>query len=374
MSDQNKKILLVLFGVLLVAGAFFLIVRPKNESIKSLKSDISELQARYDDLCEKEKHKDEFLQETADFNEHFDKELLNFPADLNQESTVMFLKGVEEAVEFENVTVSLPRPSTYYVLGQGSVADGATVEEGDDTSDSYVVEDVSYGISYSGSYDGFKDYLKYIADYKYRMNISSIDIVYAEDAERPLDECVGTVTLNAYSISGPNRTPEQPSVSVDEGKDVIFQDINGGSRASTSFDDDEGASIVSDHDMVFLLNNADNDSASGIIVASSESDEKTYVTSNENDVEKVDITVTSEDDKKYVEYSIGSNKYRTELLDNNLTIYVKSSSRVNSDDKNGVDVSINNDTDVAVYVKVVGDDSSDPRFNISKKTGVVKVY
>ena len=126
--------------------------------------------------------------------------------------------------------------------------------------------------------------------------------------------------------------------------------------------------------MVFLLNNADNDSASGIIVASSESDEKTYVTSNENDVEKVDITVTSEDDKKYVEYSIGSNKYRTELLDNNLTIYVKSSSRVNSDDKNGVDVSINNDTDVAVYVKVVGDDSSDPRFNISKKTGVVKVY
>ena len=64
MSDQNKKILLVLLGVLLVAGAFFLIVRPKNESINSLKSDISELQAKYDDLCEKEKHKDEFLQET----------------------------------------------------------------------------------------------------------------------------------------------------------------------------------------------------------------------------------------------------------------------------------------------------------------------
>ena len=374
MSDQNKKILLVLLGVLLVAGAFFLVVRPKNESIKSLKSDISELQARYDDLCEKEKHKDEFLQETADFNEHFDKELLNFPADLNQESTVMFLKGVEEAVEFENVTVSLPKPSTYYVLGQGSVADGASVEPGDDTSDTYVVEDASYGISYQGSYDGFKKYLKYIADYKYRMNISNISIAYAGDAETPMEECTGSVTLNAYSISGPNRTPEKPSVSVDEGKDVIFQDINGGSRASTSFDDDEGASIVSNHDMVLLLNNADNDSASGIIVAASESDEKTYVTSNENEVEKVDITVTSEDDKNYVEYSIGSNKYRTELLDNDLTIYVKSSSRVNSDDKNGVDVSINNDTEVAVYVKVSGDDTSDPRFNISKKTGVVKVY
>ena len=374
MSDQNKKILLVLLGVLLVAGAFFFVVRPKNESIKSLKSEVSELQARYDDLCEKEKHKDEFLQETADFNEHFDKELLNFPADLNQESTVMFLKGVEEAVEFENVTVSLPRPSTYYVLGQGSVADGASVEDGDDTSDTYVVEDASYGIAYQGSYDGFKKYLQYIADYKYRMNISNISIAYSDDAETPLSECTGSVVLNAYSISGPNRKPEQPSVSVDEGKDVIFKDINGGSRASTSFDDDEGASIVSDHDMVFLLNNADNDSASGIIVASSESDEKTYVTSNENDVEKVDITVTSEDDKNYVEYSIGSNKYRTELLDNNLTIYVKSSSRVNSDDKNGVDVSINNDTDVAVYVKVAGDDSSDPRFNISKKTGVVKIY
>ena len=120
MSQTNAKILLTLLGILLIVGAVFLVVRPKKEEIDLLKSEISELQARYDDLCEKEKHKDEFLQETADFNKHFDEELVNYPADLNQESTVMFLKGVEEANVFENVSISLPRPATYYVLGEGA--------------------------------------------------------------------------------------------------------------------------------------------------------------------------------------------------------------------------------------------------------------
>lgn len=372
MSQSNAKILLTLLGILLIVGAVFLVVRPKKEAIDTLKGEINELQARYDDLCEKEKHKDEFLQETADFNKHFDEVLVDYPADLNQESTVMFLKGCEEANEYENLSVALPRPSTYYVLGEGA-ADAST-DPNSLESDSYVVETESYTISYQGSYDGLKDYLKYIADYKYRLNISQINITYAQDAEQPVQECSGSLTLNAFSISGPNRKPDKPSVSVDEGKDVIFEDVNGGNRASTSFDDDEGASIVSDHDIVVLLNNANNDVSSGIIVASNESDENTYVTSSKNEVESLSINITSEDDKNFIEYKIGSNSNKTELLSSNVAIYVKSSSRVNSDDKNGVDVTINNNTDLGVFIKVSDDDSSAPRFNVKSKTGNVKIY
>ena len=72
MSDTNKKILLVLLGIALIVLAVVFVVRPKNESIKGLEAEISELQARYDDLCEKEKHKDELIAETAEFNQHFD--------------------------------------------------------------------------------------------------------------------------------------------------------------------------------------------------------------------------------------------------------------------------------------------------------------
>jgi hypothetical protein len=368
-NSASIKALLVILGIGAIVASIFLVVKPKNETCKQLQSEIIELQARYDDLCEKEKHKDEYIAETEEFNRQFDEELINYPADLNQETTVMFLKGVEENVIFRNNTVSLPRPATYYVLGGEDAADD------EDSAGQYVVETEQYNVSYSGSYEGFQDYIDYIETYKYRMNVSAITVAYNSEATDPIDECAGTVTVNAYSISGPDRTPDKPVISdVKEGKPVIFEDESGGSKASTSFDSDNGASIVSDHNVVILLNNAGNDSASGIIVASNESNEDTYVTSSSNKVENLDITISEEDGKNYIEYAIGSESYRAEVLSKNVTIYVKSSERVNSDDKNGVKMNVSNNTDLSVYVKVSDDDSTSPRFEVGSKTGTVKVY
>lgn len=376
MSDTNKKILLVLAAIAILVLTFVFVIKPKREEIASLQSEIDELQARYDDLCEKEKHKDEFIQETADFNEQFDEIVAKYPADLNQESTVMFLKGVEEANEFINNSVSMPRDTQFYVLGQGAVEGDAVeteTEEGEDAP--YICSQVGYSISYNGTYDGIKDYLDYIANYKYRMNISSVSIAYNTEAEDPLSECTGAIQLNAYSISGPNRTPDKPTVDVDEGKDNIFVgDLAGGVSGSVSYDSDNGEAIVADHNLVMLLNNANNDTNSGIIVAASEASDSTYVTSSDNEVVDVDISITEEDGKKYMTYAIGSNEKRVEITSSDVTIYVKSSARVDSKDTNGVNVSVANDTDLSVYFKVVDDDSSEPRFNLSKKAGVVKVY
>jgi len=369
-STGSIKALLVILGIGAIVAAIFLVAKPKNESCKALQVEINDLQTRYDDLCEKEKHKDEYIAETEEFNKQFDEELVNYPADLNQETTVMFLKGVEENNVFQNVSVSLPRPSTYYVLGGEEVAED---EEG--AAQQYVVETEAYNVSYKGSYEGFQDYIDYIEGYKYRMNVSQINVAYNADATDPIDECTGSATINAYSISGPDRTPDKPVISdVKEGKPVIFADENGGSSASTSYDNDEGASIVSNHNIVMLLNNAGNDSASGIIVAANESNEDTYVTSSANSVEEVDVTITEEDGKNYIEYAIGSDSYRAEILSSDVTIYVKSSARVNSDDKNGVKMNVSNSTDLSVYVKVSDDDATAPRFELGSKTGTVKVY
>lgn len=375
MNNSSIKILLVLVGLGLVFVSIMLVAKPKNETIKALKAEIAELQTRYDDLCAKEDKKDEFIKETQEFNDIFDAELVNYPADLNQETAVMFMKGTEEAQEYENLAIALPEPSTYYVLGQGAAsADGTVPEVDEDEGQPYVVETTAYGITYQGSYDGIKDYLAYIADYKYRMNISSITIAYDDETLEEGEECKGSVVLNAYSISGPDRTPEQPTVDVKEGKDVIFEDVTGGTRASTSFDEDNGASIVSNHNLIIMLNNANNDTASGIIVASSESNESTYVTSSENSEQTLDINITEEDGKNYMEYSIGGNSYKAEILSNNVTIYVKSSARVDSDDTNGVKANINNSTALSVYIKVDSDDSTSPRFSIGSKSGIVKTY
>lgn len=375
MKQSDIKILLVLLAIGLIVASIFLVARPKNDSIKALQSEISDLQARYDDLCAKESQKDQFIAETKEFNEKFDAEVVKYAPDLDQENTLMFLKGVEEAHEFQNISASLPQPSTYYVLGQGSTAEGATVsEDPEEAADQYVVLTDSYSISYKGSYEDLKNYLDYIAKYKYRMNISSINIAYSTDAAKPLDECTGSLTLNEYAITGPDRNADVPSIELAEGKEIIFEDENGGSKASTTHDADNGDSIVADHNLVILLNNANSDTTSGIIVASNESDENTYVSSAANSEQNLDIAITEEDGKHYISYAIGASSKKVEVLSSDVTIFVKSSARVDSNDTNGVNVSINNSTDISVFVKVSDDDATTPRFKIGNKTGVVKVY
>lgn len=374
MSDTNKKILLVLLGIALIVLSVVFVVRPKKESIDGLKVEIADLQARYDDLCEKEKHKDELIAETAEFNQHFEEEIVKYASDLDQENTVMWLKSVETDNDFVNTSISLPRESTYYVLGQGAVE---SPEDAEAEADSYVVTKDVYNITYSGTYEGVKSYLEYVLNYKYRMACESITIAYAEDADAPVAECTGSVMIDAYAVKHPDRDHDVPVVDVEEGKENIFAtegtDLPS-SAGSSSYDADNGEAIVADHNLVLLLNDAANDAASGIIVAASESKEETYVSSSENKVESLNIDVTEEDGKNYVTYSIGSKSYKSEITSSDFTIYVKSSSRTGDDDKNGVDVKLTNSTSLKTYIKVVDDDVSNPRFKLSSKEGTVKTY
>ena len=187
--------------------------------------------------------------------------------------------------------------------------------------------------------------------------------------------CSGSLQLNAYAISGPDRVPETVDVNVKEGKDNIFTQSAGSSNAAASkYDTDKGASIVSNHNLMIYLNNAQNDSSSGIIVALDENDENTYVTSTNNSVEDLTITINEVNNKNVVTYQIGDKSYTAPITTSDLTIYVKSSSRVDTTDKNGVNVSVRNATGIGVYIKVADDDATSPRFKLASKIGTVKVY
>ena len=376
MTDTNKKILLTLLGIVFVFAAYMYVVRPKSSSIKSLESDIEDLQARYDDLCAKEAQKDQLIAETEEFNAQFDETVSKFAPDLNQENTVQFLKEIEQENDFVNMAISMPKETAFYILGQGSTA-GQDTSQLDIDKDAYVTYNDNYSISFAGTYEGVKSYLDYILNYKYRMAVESISLTFDEESESPLMECNGSIILNTYAVKHVDRVEDVPKVDVEEGKENIFAtegEYMPASAGSSDHDSDNGESIVSTHNMVLLLNNAGNDTSSGIIAAASESNEATYVTSNENKVEDLSISITEEDGKNYVTYAIGSKSYKAEVLTSDVSIYVKSSTRVDDDDKNGVNVKISNDTALPVYIKVAGDDGTNPRFNLKEKAGSVKVY
>ncbi len=164
MTDTNKKILLTLLGVIILFATYMYVVKPKMSNIKNLESDIDELQARYDDLCAKEAQKEQLLAETEEFNKQFDETVNKFAPDLNQENTVEFLKNTELDNDFVNMSVTMPRDTVFYILGQGAVT--GQDQALDVEKDAYVAYNDNYNISFSGTYEGLKSYLDYVLNYK----------------------------------------------------------------------------------------------------------------------------------------------------------------------------------------------------------------
>jgi Tfp pilus assembly protein PilO len=375
MKKSDVQILLVILGIAILVLGYLFGFKKEKEKLEEQEDVNTTLRAQLTELQEKAKMKDQLLAETDEYNKLFDKELTKYPADLNQETAVAFLKGVEEQLEFTHTAVSFVRPTDFYVLGQGT-ASGTGVASGEASNDSYVCQNTTYSIAYTGSYEGLKQYLDYIANYKYFMNISSMNIGYGVDEATKEELYTGSIILHGYSVSGPDRTPEQPNVDVPNGVGNIFTGNGSITPVTTGkYDSDQGASIVSDHDLTIGLVKANNDTTkASVIVASDENKEDTIVSYEGNDTATLEIAVQEKDGKNYVTYSIGDKQYEAELLSKELKILVASTARVDAEDLSGVKVNISNSTDVAVYIKVQGDDSTNPRFALGTKTGSVTVY
>lgn len=379
LSKSNIKLLLFILAVAILGLTYLYVFKDNMSTADSIQSEVDTLQTRYDELMAKQQDREMYEEKTKEYNEKFDERLAYFPANLDQEVSVMFVKGLtkdEGNLQFDVSTVGLGQPQTFYSL---SAAASADVSSGDDTaatdttandeiaSGDYQCMSAAFPLSYTGSYEGLKDFIDYIMNYKYRMNISSFNISYNSVD----DTYSGTVALNAYCITGGGREGDKVDVDVPEGVSNIFLGGEGAATVtSSSHDGDQGESIVKNHDIQIALNNANGDSSDGIIVSAGNN----KVSSTANSVEKIDLSMKEEDGKNMVEVKLGDDSYSFELTDKELAIYVESSDRVDSDDKNGVKLNVTNNTDVPVYVKVAGDDSDSPRFALGSKTGTVKVY
>lgn len=369
MSKANISILLVLLSVVIVGGVYLYVYKPNMEDKDTIQAEINTLQARYDDLNAKAQKKEQYIADTAMYKAEFEDEVAYFPATLDQEISVMFIKGInkdEGVKQFDVNNVGLGRPNMFYVLGSGATQGGADVAL---TDDSYLCYTAAFPVSYAGSYEGIKDLLDYIMAYKYRMNVSTVTMAYNSET----DAFTGSISINAYCIAGGGREADKVSVNVNNGVDNIFHGGSGAVAVSSfEYDADNGAAIVSNHDVNILLNNANNDTTDGIIVSAGGSD--TYVTSGANEVVTLVITVDSEEGKNFVTYAIGDKSYKKEIVSSDLKIYVESSKRVDGNDNNGVKVTVDNKTGLPVFFKVADDDATSPRFSVGSKSGTVKVY
>lgn len=393
LKDTEKSMLLVLAGVAALVLSFMYIIKPNYQSTQALKAECVTLSQKLYDLQQKQAKREMYVAETEKYNSAFDEIIAKFPADLNQEITIMFLQGIKDNNDFDVKTLSLGKQEQYYTLGSNGGAatipdaaptDGtapidetALTETAAPTTEPYVCYRAAFPISYTGSYESLKDVVAYIDNFVSRMTVDQIDIRYDAGA----DLYSGSLNLMCYAIEGEDRPKSNLELNeVETGVDNIFLGGEGNSNSVTAtmtkYDENEGAAIETSYDFYAMLNPASSDVSAKVIGQNGTGKEASVISNSDNTVSILSFDFYEVDGKNYCKYTLdNSTSYEAEITSaEDVKLLLQSSARKDTDDKAGVRITIRNSTSLPVYVKVTGDDAVTPRVQIVSKIGAVKVY
>lgn len=395
LKDSEKSLLLGILGVIIAVVGIVYVAKPNIEAKQGIDAEIVQLQERLDRLNALQANREQYIADTERFNAEFEKILASFPADLNQEISVMFVEGIKDSNDFDVSSLGLGRPEQFYTLGLGggdasldtaapaegetteAPAEGALTEGAAAPSAEYQCYRAAFPISYTGSYQALKDVVSYVNNYSERMTVNTLDITYNADA----DLYTGNLNMYCYAIQGPDRDERKINLdNVPIGVDNIFDGEPTAADAEISslnkYDENEGAAIESSYDFYAMLNPASSDVSAKVVGQNGAGKEASVISNSDNTVSTLAFEFYEKDGKNYCKYTLdNSASYEAEVTSaEDIKLLLQSSARKDDGDKAGVRVTIRNTTSLPLYVKVSGDDAVTPRVNIASKSGSVKVY
>lgn len=203
MSDRDKKIILILLIIAVVALPYVFVIKEKRIETETVKAENIELQARLDYLKELETQRDFFVKKTEENNKERDKIIASFPADILQENYTMFLYNTEISTlkmddEGEWIT-EYPIAIQEVTYGENVETPISDPESG--TELNYTAISNSSTLGYQTFYPGFKYYLEYLKSYKDPMSYVAVSASMDENT----GIISGEIILNQYAISGEKR-------------------------------------------------------------------------------------------------------------------------------------------------------------------------
>ena len=217
--------------------------------------------------------------------------------------------------------------------------------------------------------------LAYVLDYDTVYTIDAVSCSYDEENEL----MSGNITISQYAVTGSDREYYESDISsIDTGTENLFVSGTNPNRVIESEDD---FGLMTNYDIALSLSSESSDLSS--VVLGRRGYSSSQVSANENGNVPVTINIAGENGDYTISYSVGDAQYPDDekaVMDltfnpgRSLDLMVFSSVRESADDTAGAAVTINNESDMTLNIKVVNDDSQRPRFNVENVNGAVKYY
>ena len=241
MSMRDKRILLMLLGIVVFLLGYFLVFQPQMAKAEEIEAQNVPLREKLNQLKEIEENQDYYISETNKYNQRVTDYTNMFPADVKEEDAVLLGKGMEDKLGMwifkmdfadQEFVASLDTSG----LNDGSEGDDSTLSEqanqptqdqineiegtAETESDASAVPDgidldsvalyrVKNTMEFNGTYQELKDLVDYLASDASRLTIDSVDI----DFSASTGDLGGTVVVNMYSMTGTGRTYTTPDIS-----------------------------------------------------------------------------------------------------------------------------------------------------------------
>ena len=258
---------------------------------------------------------------------------------------------------------------------EGESSTGQAELEDPSTSEA-TVEVMSISIAFTGAYENVKNMIEDIQNWEHNLVITNLSLT-------PTDTGVsGNFTLECYAIPRlENKDEEYIKWTIENVYGKVNPFMGGIATGAYSETMEKLLSAgVKTYDFMMLVRSSVSDLPSVTVGKALDETRESYLMVDKNEVEKVKVTLTKVGDDYFYRLETSEGQYPKDpqpqkFIPTQKTINFKvmSESRPDVTDKSGVELTVDNQTDLTVEVEVSGDDSTNPRVKVVSKGSPVNV-
>lgn len=387
LKERDKNLLIIIGMALLVFLAYFVGYRNINAKRVKVDAEVEKLVLELANLKSLEASKDTFISDTTEYISDRAALLGEFDSGYSQEYIIKVIENIEN--EMERVTddnigwikgATFNEPQFVYDFGNITSTNPDRTGELVYTTD---LEGYSSAVSmnFEAGYDEFKKMVEYINNYEYenkkcKYKIETLNATYNSEAEL----VVGSIGVVFYALTGEDRifTGIDPANKLFGTTNIFHSDIFNPAINGA----ENGENIISDYDLYLTLQSAESDVAALTLGVKNDQTGRSEIVDDANSAKDVEIRVMGMNGEYKVAYKVGNNTYPVDsytegegfVVGELLSMLVISSERTSIDDASAANVSIFNESDKTLEIKVINEDESNPRFVVKYKEGDIIIY
>ena len=231
LSDRDATIIIVLLVIAIVALPYVFYIKDAKVDTETLKQEYVTLEARYNELQEMDKHREEFLKRTDELNSETEAIVASYPADIRQENYTQFLLNTE--LDHELTTANFDKDTRRVTWDEGaqivlfdtiSYSDNDEVPiQSDEISTPYTSVINQSTITYSTYYVGMKNLLCYFIE---QQTCPMCYRTFTADYDQESGVVTGSFVLEQYAIKN-TEDPDRVLAPVDVFPNIDVYDIRG---------------------------------------------------------------------------------------------------------------------------------------------------